>query len=144
MNSFGKRKKAMKKQYSREEKRAYFKALRERWRKAKELSEQEETEIQAIMMNHGLNISISGFVFVQMQMKAQGLPGIPYIDAKTYQGWRESGFQVRKGEKSTLNGLTWVRCNDGSVDDQEPNEVDSYVMPKEYHLFHKSQVVPIN
>ena len=72
-------------------------------------------------------------------MRAQNLDGVPYIDAKTYQGWKQSGFQVKKGEKSTLNGIVWLKCGpknaSGEVDDDS-----AFLIPKLYHLFHRSQV----
>jgi hypothetical protein len=74
-------------------------------------------------------------------MQAQGLDGLPYIDAKTFQGWKESGFVVNKGEHSTLSGLTWIGAKITNKDTGE--EETAYVFPKEYHLFHRSQVSPI-
>jgi len=124
-----------------QQKKEYFKKLRERWQDAKKLLDDGKiSEIQAIIATHGMNISVSGFMFVSIQMNSQGFDGLPYLDAKTYKGWRENGFQVRKGEKSTLSGITWISPKDKSDDpDSEESESD-YVFPKEYHLFHRSQV----
>jgi hypothetical protein len=122
------------------EKQAYFKSLRERWQNAKRaLDEGKISEIHAIITTHGLKVSVSGWMFVSIQMKQQGFDGLPYLDAKTYKGWKDNGFQVRKGEKSTLSGSTWVSPSQKN-DDGEQEADDSYVFPKEYHLFHRSQV----
>ena len=125
--------------YTAEEKKRYYKNLREEWKKAKEIADVDE--ISAIINNHGLKISVSGYAFVSSQMKALGLDGIPYLDVKTYGGWKENGFRVRKGEKSQLHGLTWVDINKKQDDDPEDNK--GYKMAKAYNLFHRSQVEPI-
>ena len=133
----------MKKQFSKEEKSAYFAALRDRWNKAKVLSEDEKKEAAAIMIAHGFNVSAIGYYFVAAQMKAQGLEGIPYVDARTFQGWKECGFHVRKGERSTISGITWIKTTTGSESAEPDTEEKGFVFPKEYHLFHRSQVEPI-
>jgi len=134
------------KTYSKAQKKAYFKALRENWLKAKkELDDQKISEIQAIIRTHGMNISATGFMFVSMQMRSQGLDGLPYLDAKTFHGWKQNGFKVKKGEHSTLSGITWIAPKTGEVTGKLGNEeitveTSDYVFPKEYHLFHRSQV----
>lgn len=132
----------MKKTYTKEERAAYYKRLRENWSAAKEVGN--EDEIKAIMMQHGLNFSVRSYCYVAMQFRALGLDGIPYIDAKTFMGWKESGFMVRKGEKSQIDGITWIGVEGKEVDTPEGNEKKGgYAMPKAYHLFHKSQVEPL-
>lgn len=127
---------------TKEEKQAYFKNLRDGWQRAKSaLNEGRISAIDAIMISHGMNISRTGFQFVSMQMEAQGLEGLPYLDAKTYQGWKESGFQVKKGEHSTLSGVTWIGVE--GKKNAEAEEKDGFCFPKEYHLFHRSQVEPV-
>ena len=117
------------------EKKQYFAGLRADWASAKkQLTAEKISAIEAIRRTHGLKVSNTGFFFVSLQMKAQGLDGIPYLDAKTYKGWAENGFQVKKGSKSTLSGVTWI--NVGGNDDDD----DGYMLPKGYHLFHRSQV----
>ena len=133
----------MKKQFTKEEKSEYFAALRDRWNSAKTLSEEEKQQAAAIMLVHGFNVSAVGYYFVAAQMKAQGLEGIPYVDARTFQGWRESGFHVRKGEHSTISGITWIKATTGSEATEPETEEKGFVFPKEYHLFHRSQVEPI-
>ena len=122
--------------YTKEQKTEYFKRLREQWQESKKLAETDE--VKGAFREAGLKISPIGFAMVYHQMRAQGLDGTPYIDAKTFQGWRKSGFKVRKGEHSTLSGITWLEIgeknSEGIVD-----EVD-FLMPKVYHLFHRTQV----
>ncbi len=129
---------------TKEQKQAYMKQLRSSWQETKKLLSAEKiSEIQAIIVNHGMNISAMGFFFVSIQMKKQGFDGLPYLDAKTYKGWKQNGFQVKRGSKSVLSGITWISVGgrkdetgtDGILDDS-----DSYLFPKEYHLFHRSQV----
>ncbi len=129
------------KTYTKEEKAAYYKGLRERWQAAKNVGN--EDEVKAIMLQHGLNFSFRSYMYVKMQLQALGLDGIPYVDTKTFLGWKENGFMVRKGEKSNIDGLTWIAIDgkeieapDGNGDEKKPG----YAMPKAYHLFHRSQV----
>ena len=123
--------------YTKEEKKAYMKRLRDNWNAAKKLMTDDiEKSIDAIIRTHGMNISGMGFMFIRLQMEKQGLDGIPYLDAKTYKGWLENGFRVRKGEKSTLHGITWV----GVGGDYEDGGSYDYMMPRQYNLFHRSQV----
>jgi len=128
------------KTYTKNEKREYFKKLRENWNRAKQLlTEDKIKEIDAIIATHGMNISQTGFMFVSMQMADLELDGLPYLDAKTYQGWKDNGFQVRKGEKSKIKGVTWI----GIKSENDEIENKDYVFPKEYHLFHRTQVESI-
>jgi hypothetical protein len=131
----------MKKQFSKEERAEYFAGLRSRWQEAKEMSQDEKQINEAIMLSHGLNMSLTGFCYVQAQMQAQGMEGLPYIDAKTFQGWHEAGFTVRKGEHSTLNGLTWVAAK--TKNEATGKEESKFAFPKQYFLFHRSQVQPL-
>ena len=126
--------------YTPEQKKAYFKDLRDRWQEAKTaMTEGRIAEIEAIIMTHGLNISSTGFQIVSMEMRQHGFDGLPYLDAKTYQGWKENGFHVRKGEKSVLGSITWIPIKGKEAKPgQDPK--DPFVMPKAYKLFHRSQV----
>jgi len=125
-------------------KQDYNKKLRDRWNAAKKLLDDKRIKvIDAIMRTHGLNYSRTGFLIVYREMKKQGLDGVPYVDAKTYKGWRESGFQVRKGEKSTLGGITWIgtgKEGPTTTDESGEGENRGFVFPKSYKLFHRSQV----
>lgn len=133
--------------YTIEEKKVYYKGLREKWQAAKAIAMNgHKAEIEAIIMNNGLNISVTGFFMVSCQMKALGLDGLPYLDCKTYQGWKENGFQVKKGEKSKISGLTWIAAGGGRTDQHEASlnaDDDTFLMPKEYHLFHRTQTEAI-
>jgi hypothetical protein len=131
----------MKKEYTKEERAAYYKSLRERWQAAKNVGN--EDEIKAIMMQHGLSFSVRSYTYVLMQLQALGLTGIPYIDTKTFVGWKENGFMVRKGEKSQIDGLTWITVEGKETEQTEDEGPKGYAMPKSYHLFHRSQVEEI-
>jgi len=71
-----------------------------------------------------------------MSMRKLKYDGVPYVDCKTFNGWKGAGFQVKRGEKSKISGITWIG-NDPDDDD------DKSVYPKMYRLFHKSQVEKI-
>ena len=121
------------------EKKEYFKTLREGWKQAKRmLALGKLTEIEAIIANHGMNVSATGFMFVRIQMEQLGYDGLPYLDAKTYKGWIDSGFRVKKGEHSNLNGITWIGASKGEGDNKE-----DFMFPKQYNLFHRTQVEAI-
>ena len=131
----------MKTERTKEQKAAYMKSLRENWLSAKKLlADGQMDDIQAIISNHGMNISATGFMFVSIQMKQNGLDGLPYLDAKTYKGWKQNGYQVRRGEKSVLSGITWVSVDKQAEVDLDDKENTGFVFPKKYHLFHRSQV----
>ncbi|MDD5455031.1 MAG: hypothetical protein PHW62_06015 [Candidatus Ratteibacteria bacterium] len=125
-----------KQKFTKEEKQAYFKEMRRRWQLAKSLPE--DHQIMIAFHASGLKVSVGGFCYIAGQMAEQGLEGLPVIDAKTYQGWFDNGFRVKKGEKSTLQGITWVTANSKKIEDEEKESSFSY--PKAYHLFHRSQV----
>lgn len=130
----------MKTQRTTEEKREYYKTLRQRWSEAKKLSEQDNGKLRAIMMTHGLhNISPASFLFVKIQMEKLGLDGLPYIDMLTFNGWKENGYKVKKGEHSKVQGIAWLTVGKNEGEEEEEKE-NSYVMPKVYYLFHRSQV----
>ena len=113
--------------------------LRANWARAKSmLDEGKASAIQAIIQTHGLKISKTGFLFCQLQMQDLGLDGLPYLDCKTFKGWKENGFIVDKGQKSNIDGITWITCQ------KKENKEQSYMVPKAYYLFHRSQVHPID
>lgn len=116
-------------------------ALRDQWDQTKKsLTEKRITDIDAIMLTHGLNFSPVGFQIAFQEMKQQGFDGIPYVDAKTYKGWKDNGFQVRKGEKSTLGSITWVGVGKKEPTPDKPEGKKGFLFPKSYNLFHRSQV----
>lgn len=119
-----------------QEKRDYFKQLRYYWKETKRLLDDKKIDnITAIIREHGLHVSAMSFFFVSLQMEKLGYPGLPYVDCKTFKGWRRTGFQVRKGEHSHIKGIVWMHPID-----KEGNEDTEYIFPKEYHLFHRNQV----
>ena len=122
--------------YTKEEKNQYFQELRSKWLKAKELCKTEEAKAvyQSAQLS-GVNVSMTGFYFTLMQMEQLGLDGTPYIDTKTFNGWKSSGYKVKRGEHSKIDGITWI-----GTKDEDGLENRSNVYPKEYHLFHKTQV----
>lgn len=88
----------------------------------------------------GKDISWTQFGFVLGQMMELGLEGYPYIHARTYEGWRAAGRQVRKGEKSVLTSIAWVGANrnqDGEATEDRPGS--RRLWPKTTNLFHVSQ-----
>jgi len=128
------------KQYTKEEKQSYFKNLRQKWQDAKAQSENDadaKAKWQAINNEAGGSISYTSFYFTMLDMKRQSLAGLPYVDAKTFQGWQSAGYKVMKGQHSTLSGVAWIPVAKKTSPD------DSFLMPKEYHLFHTSQVEAI-
>ncbi len=137
------------KNFTPEEKQAYFERLRSQWQAAKEFAEHDEQVdqlVDAIVAQGVENVSPTNVMLVLMQAREQGLDGLPYIDFKDYRGWQKAGFQVRRGEKSRVFAITWV----GGEDDRQNNDGDeepgakkvSRRWPKMVHLFHRSQVDP--
>ena len=127
--------------HSKAEKQAYFAELRARWGSVKKaLTQGMIDEVQAVIASHGLKMSVMSYVLVAQQMKALGLDGIPYLDCKTFQGWREAGFIVKKGEHSHISGITWINAGTRDEATGEIVEDSGYLFPKEYHLFHRTQV----
>ena len=115
----------------------FYQKLRKQQEGAKEQSKDKKEEINAIIKNHGLDISQTSFVMVENQMIKKGFTGIPYLDMKTFKKWQENGFIVKRGEKSEVKGIVWL-----DIKDKKTGE-DKMVFPKVYHLFHNSQVEKI-
>ena len=130
------------KTYTKEEKKIYFSELRARWQTIKDgVTSGKLDEIKAIIAEHGLNVSPWSYAFAAASMKHYGFDGIQYLDCKTFLGWRATGFTVRKGEKSKISGIVWIGCGNKSEDIEKREGADTgYMIPKEYHLFHRSQV----
>lgn len=130
----------MQTQRTKEEKKAYFDALRKSWQESKELAQQDKYKaIYQECLKANLKISATGLVFTALQMEKLGLEGTPYIDCKTFKGWKDCGYIVKKGEHSQINGLTWIK-SEKENDDEE----NKYVFPKIYKLFHSSQTEPMH
>ena len=97
-----------------------------------ELADKDEVA-RALYKEVGGDFSYYSFYFTLTNMKKLGFNGLPYIDCKTYKGWMKAGFQVKKGEKSKIYGITWLKTDTEDDDDK-------FIFPKVYRLFHKSQV----
>jgi hypothetical protein len=124
-------------EFTPEQKQAYYNGLRSKWAEAKALAATDEIgAVYTQLREMGLgDISRYNVSLIFMQAKELGLDGLPYVDFKTYEHWRASGFQVRKGEKSPVFSLTWIghKGEDGE-------EADGKRWPKMTYLFHSSQV----
>jgi hypothetical protein len=120
--------------YTQEEKKEFYKKIREEHAEAKKLSAADE-ETRKRFEAANVQISFLSFWIIQKQMSEQGLDGFPYLDAKTFGKWREEGLTVKKGAKSTLKSVAWIhpKGKDGKQDEEK-------LFPKVYHLFHRSQV----
>ncbi len=130
-----------KKQFSQQEKKEYFENLRLDWQRSKALATQ-DMQAEALYRESGLKgVSYFSFYYVLKQLKRLKLRGLPYIDCKTFAGWKESGYKVKKGQKSNIKGITWIGVkDDGKVADKKDKDDIKFLYPKIYHLFHKTQV----
>lgn len=63
----------------------------------------------------------------------------PAVNCFTYRGWKERGFQVRKGEKA-LHSITFVPMLDKPKPGALTKEVRTYSVPRSVCLFFKTQV----
>jgi len=126
--------------YTKEQKKKYLSDLRRRWKESKRLADNDKTALA--LFREGHRGSYYSFYFTLLDMKKFGYSGVPYIDCKTFGGWKESGFKVKKGEKSKIRGIVWMHP---ISKDSEGNEAenDMYLFPKLYNLFHKTQVEAI-
>jgi len=123
--------------YTKEQKDAYFKELRARWKSSKELADADQTA-KALWQETGGKVSYYSFYFTLMDMRRLGYDGLPYVDCKTFVGWKDTGFLVKKGEKSKISGIVWIHSVTKNEAGEE--EIDENVYPKVYHLFHRTQV----
>ena len=120
-------------------KQQYYELLREKWKYAKALADNDQTA-KALYVEMGGKVSYYSFYFTLRQMKDQKLKGIPYIDAKTFNGWKQVGFRVMKGQRSTLQGITWVESKKKEEEEEDGKKKRKFIYPKIYHLFHRTQV----
>jgi hypothetical protein len=105
------------------------------WKRSEAWGDDAQIEALLITLNaqlaDRLTVSMRNYKCVAMQMEEQGLPGEPYLHTRTFNGWKASGRMVRKGEKSSLQSITWIG---GDGEDGE-----SRMYPKATYLFHLSQ-----
>lgn len=134
----------MKQKYTREQIAAFMKQIHAEWRETKERYNTDLTMQEAYRqaMQQIENLSQYGFAHVAYQMQKLNLPGFPVIDCKTFAGWKKEGFRVKKGEHSNIRGITW-RPISNEVDNNGTTEEEKFMIPKIYHLFHRSQVEEI-
>lgn len=132
-----------KRKYTPEEIKQYYAEIRERWTIAKELSTSDKCRaILDQMALHGITeVSPTSIMAVQMQLEELGLDGLPFVDVKTFQGWKEIGYVVRKGQKSILTGVSWKPTEKKNQETGETEETGrGRLLAKGYALFHRSQV----
>ena len=114
--------------------------LRKKWQETKKLlSEEKITELQAVIREHGLSVSPYSYYYTLIRMRKLNFDGIPYVDCKTLRGWNDIGFRVKKGQHSLIHGITWITPMYKDKDSGEETFSD-YAFPKEYKLFHRTQV----
>lgn len=121
------------------DKKIYFAELRKQRQKAKELAIEMSEDLSAqftIAKNKVENLSPYGFMFMYSQLEENWLDGIPAIDTMTYKKRIENGYRVKKGEKSKLRWITRKKID-------KKDEEGSYMIPKAYSVFHRSQVEAI-
>jgi len=132
------------KNLSQAQKKEYSDNLRSRWELAKKaVTEEKKLMVKAIKELHGLDISIINFTFIKDQMESRKMDGMPYIDAMTYRKWREQGFQVKKGEHSQLQAITWIGKKKEADGLDKDEKKSNFIYPKQYNLFHRTQVEAI-
>jgi hypothetical protein len=133
--------------YTKEEKQKYFEGLRAKWQANKALAEADtdaKKAFEAMQAESPSGISYYGYFFCLQSMRSQGLAGLPYVDCKTFNGWKLAGFIVKKGEHAKIDGITWIsggEKKEGLTANTEAD--DGFMYPKNYKLFHKSQVEAI-
>ncbi len=129
-------------QFTQEEKREYYSSLRSKWAEAKAMAATDEIgAIYTQLAEMGIgDISLYNVSLILMQAQELGLAGLPYLDFKTYDGWKGSGFQVKRGEKSPVFSLTWI----GQKGEDGEEVADGLRWPKATHLFHTSQVEEVS
>jgi len=132
--------------YTPEQKKEYYGKIKQEWREAKQIAEKDKGRLEkavALMKIEG--ISLTGFALIERQMQEQGLEGLPVLDAKTYAKWKEAGYAVKKGEHSTLHGVTFIQPKNKDEKETKSSRIDTpiYMLPKVYKLFHRSQVEPL-
>lgn len=134
-----------KRKYTPEEIKKYYADIRERWNIAKQLSTSDQCRaILDQMALHGISeVSPTSIMAVQMQLEELGLDGLPFVDVKTFQGWKEIGYVVRKGQKSILTGVSWKPTEKKNEAGEMEETGRGRLLAKGYALFHRSQVEKI-
>ena len=126
------------------ERKAYMASLRNQWQAAKKTAENPEVKgLYQLLMAQSpeMRISMYSFAFVLSDMRRVGMDGLPYLDCKTFNSWKDCGFKVKKGEKSQIHGIVWKSFETQEKDNKGQNL--EFLFPKAYALFHRSQVEAI-
>jgi hypothetical protein len=121
--------------YTKKQRIAYYANLRKDWEKAQELASKDKKAVKLFNEVKKANKeakSIEAFYFTLAQMQKLNLKGLPYVDVKTFDGWLEAGFVVKKGQSHIVNGVVYKAIN--------PN---GFKVPSFCNLFHKNQVQAI-
>lgn len=117
-------------------------------KKAKELYTPEQLDealkhIQTLALV-GIRVSTYSFCEVQEVMKKRNLAGVPFLDTKTFNGWRAVGRRVKRGEKAIYQSVSWNKIEnikehaDGTIEVK-----DEFSGGKVYSIFHISQTEEI-
>lgn len=122
--------------YTPEQKRAHYQKLRLKWAAAKKAIAEDGGATLREIHKLGLSVSPLSFWICLQEMRAAGLEGTPYIDARTFQGWKAQGFKVKKGSRAFGYGISWIDCS-------KEGDEETKIYPKTYALFHTSQVEAI-
>jgi hypothetical protein len=89
--------------------------------------------------------SIINYYAIKCDLKKQKLDGIPYKDVLTFAQWKDKGYKIKKGAKSSLLGIRWgamekeVEKKDKKTGTTK-KEMKTILFPNFYYLFHKEQV----
>ena len=88
----------------------------------------------------GFYVSPASFLDVKDKMEHLGLEGVPFIDVKTFLGWKEEGRTVRKGEKALYQSVSFNKIENFKENSDGTYEVsETFRAGKVYSLFHRSQ-----
>lgn len=129
--------------YTKEEKKQYFKKLTTRWIEVKNETQSAPEYKQLYEKSPVKNrISFISYWLTKISMDTYGYKGEPYIDMKTFDAWKKEGYIVRKHEKCNVTGIVWLHSitSKAIIDDKEVIEYGDTLYPKQYNLFHRSQV----
>ena len=121
--------------FTKEEKKAYFATISQKWADAKKKVEEKGEDIVNLLAKvafHYPSVSATSIVYCYDEMTRMWLDGLPCVDMKTFDAWKAVWLIVKKWEHSRVQGVTWIASKD--KDDK------STMFPKLYNLFHKSQV----
>lgn len=124
--------------HTKEQVKEYYNWLRWKWKEAKVLSESITELDKADLLKVQMSVPTMSWIwymFCKIQMRNIWFEWLPWIDMKTFKGWKECWFKVKKWEKSKVFGITRIPF--------DKDDWESWMYPKVYHLFHTSQVEAI-